>query len=322
MRRFIAQFISFRGECAMIFPLAVLALFSSQPSTLGLLIGFAMGFLLFYFGFRTYREYRIFEDTPLAPIRSIPMGLVHVQGKTTGGEPLTSPLTGVPCYYYDVEVEKYVQKDKGSSWETVRRDREERNFILEDATGKVLVNPHLAEYEVTRTFHAQTGKIIKSGRFIEPSLGVKGPSDQDLLAYLNDTSRAQAALAAMNVPGAKTAGKILGATQKLGSMGISLGGAGLEVGWGTHQYRFTEHCLLVGRDCNILGTCAENPAPQDEHDRNIIMKGQNEKTFLVTTNTEGQEEKSLRRKAFLLIFLGGAIIVGMAAITLNAFGLL
>jgi len=38
-----------------------------------------------------YREYRLLKDTPEAPIRSIPMGFVHIHGKATGEEPLKSP---------------------------------------------------------------------------------------------------------------------------------------------------------------------------------------------------------------------------------------
>ncbi|HEV2349127.1 MAG TPA: hypothetical protein VG028_04690 [Terriglobia bacterium] len=301
----------------MNFPFAALAASSGPPPFIIFVIGFLIGLILFFVGFRTYREYRILEDTPIAPIRSIPMGLVHVRGKATDGDRLTSPLTGVPCYYYRVQVEKYVKKDKGSEWETVSTETEERNFLLDDGTAKVLVNPHQAEYDVMRTFQAETGNLTNAGRFVDPSLGIPGPSDMDLRAYLGDSSKAQAALASLNIPGAKAAGKVLGAAQKLEAMGMAVGGSGLHFTLGEgQQYRFTEHCLLAERDCNVLGTCAENPAPKDEHDRNIIMKGQNEKTFLVTNKTEGQIEKSLRRKAFVLIFLGAVLMVGVVALGL------
>lgn len=302
----------------MTFPFAALAASSGSPPFFLFVIGFLIGLILFFVGFRTYREYRILEDTPIAPIRSIPMGLVHVRGKATGDDRLTSPLMGAPCFYYRVVVEKYVKNDKGSSWETVRTETEERNFILEDATARVLVNPHLAEYDVMRTFQAETGGMTSAGRFVDPSLGVPGPSDMDLRAYLGDSSKARAALDSLKVPGAQLAGKFLGAAQKVEAMGMSVGGSGLSFTLGEGQkYRFTEHCLLAERDCNVLGTCAENPAPKDEHDRNIIMKGQNEKTFLVTTKTEGQIEKSLRRKAFLLILIGAALMIGVVALGLH-----
>ncbi|HLY62337.1 MAG TPA: GIDE domain-containing protein [Terriglobia bacterium] len=307
----------------MTIPFAAITNWSGSPPFAIFVIVFLIGIILFFVGFRTYREYRLLEDTPIAPVRSIPMGLVHVRGKATGGDRLTSPLTGVPCYYYRVQVEKYVKKEKSSEWETVRTDSEERNFLLDDGTAKVLVNPHQAEYDVLRTFQAESGGVVDLTRFVEPSLGVPGPSDQDLRAYLNDNSKAIAALNSLNVPGAQAAGKVLGMTQKLGSMGISLSGGGVNLSFGdTQRYRFTEHCLLAERDCNVLGTCAENPAPKDEHDRNVIMKGQNEKTFLVTNKSEGQIEKSLGRKAFLMIFLGAVLMIGAVAYGLHTRGML
>src|SRR5579864_9139798 len=147
--------------------LGALAASGSNHATLFLVLGFLVGLVLFFVGFRTYREYRILADTPIAPVRSIPMGLVHVHGKATGETPLTSPLTGIPCYYYRVQVEKYVKKEKESNWETVRTDTAERNFYLDDATGRVLVNPQSAEYDVPQTFRAETGMQSNRSRHVD-----------------------------------------------------------------------------------------------------------------------------------------------------------
>ena len=288
-----------------------LAASSVQGPTIFLAIGFLVGVVLFVLGFRFYREYRILEDTPVAPIRSIPMGLVHVHGKTTGEDRLTSPLTGVPCYYYKVEVEKWVPKDKGGEWEKIRTDSGERKFRLDDGSGNVLVDPQHAEYNLPPTFRAEVGPL-KHSRHVDPSLGVPGPSEQDLHSYLTgDVSSAQKALASMGVPGANALGKVLAVGQKLESMGVSLS-----------TYRFTEHCLLAERDCTILGTCAENPSPKDEHDRNLLLRGQNEKTFLITSKTEQQIEKSLRWKAIGLVLLGAVMLLGVTAVALHNAGLL
>jgi hypothetical protein len=207
----------------------------------------------------------------------------------------------------------------------VRTDTGERKFYLDDATGRVLVNPQSAEYDVPQTFRAETGNQSVRNRYVDPTLGVPGPSEQDLVAYLTDTSKARAALESSNVPGAKALGKALAVEQAIGSVGMGLsfagGGVSFNLG-GTQSYRFTEHCLLAERDCNIVGTCAENPSPKDEHDRNLIMKGQNEKTFLITSKSEEQIEKSLRWKAFALILLGTAVMVGIAAAALHIAGML
>lgn len=47
------------------------------------LLFFLVGGWLIWLGFRKYREYRILADTPRASVRSIPMGLVHLNGKST-----------------------------------------------------------------------------------------------------------------------------------------------------------------------------------------------------------------------------------------------
>jgi hypothetical protein len=66
-----------------------------------------------------------------------------------------------------------------------------------------------------------------------------------------------------------------------------------------------------------MGTCTENPTPADENDRNLIKRGENEKTFLITTKSEKQIEKSLRLKAFFLVMLGAGLIVGGVAVALH-----
>jgi hypothetical protein len=287
-------------------------------------IAMLIGAAIFVVGFRIYREYRLIEDTPMIPIRSAPLGLVHVQGKTTGDDRLTSPLTGVPCYYYRVEVEQWVEKDDKKEWESVRNDNGERKFYLEDATGKILVDPHNAEYELPQTFRAEIGPNSRRTRFVDASLGVPGPSEQDLRAYMaGDFTRARETLKAMQMPGTEMLDKALAVGEKIQSLGVSLRASGISMDSGGGQsYRFSETCLLADRDCNLLGSCAENPGPADEHDRNILRKGQNEKTFLITTKFEKQIEKSLRLRAFAMVVIGAALIVGGTALALHAAGML
>lgn len=282
-----------------------------------------LGVILFFVGFRTYRQYRIMADTPLIPVRSVPMGLVHVSGKSTGGNPLTSPLTQVPCYYYEVKVERMVKRDNREDWETTSTEKIETPFYLEDATGKILVHPRNAEYDVTRAFWGELrpASILSLGsapRKVDESLGVAAPTDERLRAYLGgQLGQARAALESSGVPGAKIMGKGLAIADKMQAMGVSIGAGGINIDFGDHTYRFTETCLVAGRACNIMGTCTENPSPADESDRNLIKKGENEKTYLITTKTEKQIEKSLRLKAVLMVIIGAGLIVGGVALALH-----
>ena len=71
------------------------------------------------------------------------------------------------------------------------------------------------------------------------------------------------------------------------------------------RYRVREYVILPGQEYNITGTCAENPKAQDAHDRNLICKGQHEKTFLISSKALQATEKTLEKSALWMI-LGGA----------------
>jgi hypothetical protein len=283
-----------------------------------------MGVLLFFLGFRKYREYRVLADTPQIPIRSVSMGLSHVAGTSTGGQPLISPLTQVPCYYYEVQVEREVKKDNKTTWERAGTERAEVPFYLEDETGKVLVNPQMAEYNLPRAFWGELRppallSIGHAPRKVDPSLGVPPPTEEHLRAYLNGQfSQGRAALQGSNIPGARMMDKGLAIAEKMQMLGVSIGAGGISMDFGNHAYRFTEHCLVAGRPTHVLGTCTENPNPADEGDRNLIRKGENEKTYLITTKSEKKLEGSLRLQFIFLVLIGAALIVGGAAVALHS----
>jgi hypothetical protein len=283
---------------------------SGGNSPIGVILLFAVGVLLFFLGFRLYREYRILADTPIMPIRSIAMGLTHARGKATGDDRLTSPLTGAPCFYYWVRVEKFKQGKHGG-WIPVSNEMERRPFYLDDGSSKVLVNARYAEFDVIQTFGYEVGPKLESKRFVEPSLGVAGPSEQDLRTYLAGASDR-----------ASGAAKTLSSGHKLAVPGISTGDGGLSLDFGEHRYRFTEECLLADRDCIVLGTCVENPSPKDDHDRNLVTRGENEETFLISSRTEQKTEKALRKKALILILAGSLFIIMAAVFALSNAGLL
>ena len=88
------------------------------------------------------------------------------------------------------------------------------------------------------------------------------------------------------------------------------------------RYRFTEYCVVPATTYNISGTCVENPHPQDANDHNMIVKGTNEKEFLISSKTEKQVESGMRKRAVMMIFWGAALSVVSLAILLAKLGLL
>jgi hypothetical protein len=86
------------------------------------------------------------------------------------------------------------------------------------------------------------------------------------------------------------------------------------------RYRLTEYCLVPGASYEVSGTCVENPHPRDEQDRNLITKGQNEPTFLISARPEKALKSMLRRKAAFHIFGGAALSIVCLALLLVKLG--
>jgi hypothetical protein len=90
----------------------------------------------------------------------------------------------------------------------------------------------------------------------------------------------------------------------------------------TGRFRLKEFCLQPGQIYDITGTCAENPNPRDAYDRNIILKGTNEPTFLISYRNEKEVQSWLWKQSLWLIFGGAALAVACLALLLQRLGLL
>jgi hypothetical protein len=268
-------------------------------------LGFGFGLFSFFRGFKIYREYRLLEDTPEIPIRSIPMGLVQVHGKALGDQTVTAPVSQTPCFFYKVEVEQYHVDSKGNGgWRNYATDINGVSFYVEDATGKVLINPFNAEYDLLQTCKRKTGAGIgPASRTIpatdkNPALTLgPGADNSTLYSYAN------------SLKGGSGSSSISGALSSLSSISFSGRTRRTWSGGSRGDFRFTEYCILKDHWYDITGTCMENPNPKDEHDRNMIAKGSNEPTFLISWQTEKNIEKSLRNRAMWHVFGGGALSV-------------
>ena len=276
------------------------------------MVGFGAGLFWFFKGFRVYREYRVLADTPEIPIRSMAMGLVEIHGKAKGQQTVLSPVTKTPCFFYKVDIERWVRDKNGGHWSHAATDAEGVRFYLEDATGKVLVDAHGAEYDLILTTKRETGRGVGASlgrlfggtRDLSPTTD-SGVSDSDLLDYAESV-----------VSTAHTTFSVDG-----GSLLSGLGRGSLSLGMGSeHRYRLSEYCIVPEQSYDVTGTCVENPNPQDEHDRNMIVKGQNEPTFLISWRSEKEIESALRNRAALHIFGGGALSVACLAILLFRLG--
>jgi len=261
-------------------------------------IGFCFGVFAFFKGFWIFRKYRVLADTPESSIRSIAMGLVQIHGVTKGADFVFSPLTATRCFFYQVTIERYREHEgrgeesmvslvvstaidhSTARWHTVKTVSDGVRFYLQDKTGKVLVDARGAELDLIETGQWEQQK--PGGTFATAVLrqGARVPSDDMLRNYA-------------------------------ASQGVSSSPAAL---------RLTESCVLRSQSLSVIGTCTENPKPSDDGDRNLIVRGNNELTFLITWDSEKSTADALRRSAALHIFGGGSLSVACLSILIWKLG--
>ena len=143
-----------------------------------LTLGFFWGIYLFFKGFREFRKYRLIADTPEIPVRSVPMGFVEIHGKAQGEKTVPSPVSRTPCFTYKVVIERWkTDSESGGSWVHERTDVDGVNFYLADATGKVLVSPRQAEFDLPHSAQreARSGGGARAG---------PGATNEELLQYV------------------------------------------------------------------------------------------------------------------------------------------
>lgn len=102
--------------------------------------------------FGCLRLRRFVENTPTSRIRSLAMGLVEIQGRAVRRYALVAPMTQGACVWY--RLRKY-RRDNRNNWRlTSESDSSHVPFVLDDGTGRVVIDPAGATIK-TRT--EQTG---------------------------------------------------------------------------------------------------------------------------------------------------------------------
>ena len=104
----------------------------------------------FFFAFKFMNSKRIIEDTPTSKIRSAAQGYLELigHGYLMEGQPITSPLTGTSCTWYDFKVEEHRQSGKNSKWVTIRKGTSDELFLIKDETGQCIIDPEGAQVTV------------------------------------------------------------------------------------------------------------------------------------------------------------------------------
>jgi hypothetical protein len=113
-----------------------------------LLVGFGSGLYWFLDGFRYFREYKILANTPQSRIRGLAMGLVEVRGRARDEVGMISPVTHTPCLLYKVDIERWENEQGRGRWSHYWADIRASRLHIEDESGRVLVDPQGAEYDL------------------------------------------------------------------------------------------------------------------------------------------------------------------------------
>ncbi len=107
---------------------------------------------LFFNVWRHLHRARTIEDTPTARIRSAPQGYVEIEGEgqLMEGPPIVAPLSGTRClwYRYRIEHKEHNTSSHGrqqSSWRTLNSMTSDELFVIEDGSGRCIIDPDGAE---------------------------------------------------------------------------------------------------------------------------------------------------------------------------------
>jgi hypothetical protein len=303
--------------------------------------GFVLGLFWFLKGMAIFHRYRVVADTPVTPIRSMAMGLVQIRGKAVGTNTLLSPVSNTPCFLYRVNIENWEGNSSGSGvWAPHFSDVGWVPFFLEDETGKVLVNPRDAKYDLEQTAQVEVAKSpgMLTGAAWEnedPPSGRAGvsASSSELRRYV---SRVASGTRTALFQGTDLAlPSLVGSQQKKspvapGVLAVPLAlllfrktnplGAASSASPG--NYRLTEQCILPDSLYEVIGTCTENQNAQTELERQVIAKGENAPTLLISSRSEAGLKENLRGAALRHILGGGLLAIGSAAALLETLGYL
>jgi hypothetical protein len=128
----------------------------------------AIGGVFLWFGFREQARLRLIRDLPTSTIRAMAMGPVELKGKAIPlGDTVKSPFTGKSCVYLKFLVEEKVSSGKNSHWRTRASEEKRVPFVLDDGTGKILLDTQGAKLDVP----ADT--TLSSGMLQDPPGAVK-----------------------------------------------------------------------------------------------------------------------------------------------------
>lgn len=121
-----------------------------ETDPVGFWIAFAFAVVLAVIGLRrglrTFWQLRIIVDTPTARISSAPQGYLELKGLARPRhQAIAAYLTGQPCTWYRYRIQKRRRGSRSDHWVTVEQGDAQHPFVLEDESGRCLVDAAQAD---------------------------------------------------------------------------------------------------------------------------------------------------------------------------------
>ncbi len=95
------------------------------------------------------RRHRAIDDTPTSRIGSAAQGYVELHGDSgpAPARPLIDPFRLMPCVWYRYQIEK---RGENSGWRPYKSGESDTEFLLNDGSGRCLIDPRGAEMLIGR----------------------------------------------------------------------------------------------------------------------------------------------------------------------------
>lgn len=260
------------------------------------------GVVVLFLSVRRLRQSRLVAHTAETPVSALSPGLVHLFGRVEGDDPLMSPLTGSPCFYYESHAQRCYGSGQDAHWSTIRRDIAHRDFHLNDGTGRVLVHPdYRGVFDLPATLEASMKPGAAPSCKADPLLGMPALTEQEMVALLqwDWKSPRPSAMSGASAPEQHDEPKHKWWVPE----SIAVGGFEVEAGGKVTEFKLTEICLQAGREYSIVATC-ESVAGAKGQPSLVLKRGSGETTFVISSQRGAVMAGNLRRNGLLMMLAG------------------
>lgn len=247
-------------------------------------------------GFVALRKKRMIENVPESRIRSVAMGLAELCGAVRQKTAVNAPITGTRCCFFKYTIERRTG-GKNKHWEVVESGQSSEPFLLEDPTGRLLVDPVGAD-TVLRTAHREVRR--DGGLFASPRRYTEWRLIDGQRVYVLGSVRKQRD--AVREHRAALTDRLRSLKQDpaaMAALDLDRDGAISGPEW--------ERGVAAARDGLMREEAARGPVPREED--LVVGRGDAETTFVIADRGQKQLVRSLNIKVAVAFLLGVLFIL-------------